>query len=319
MAAEQELVQGKLWGICEQDARGTTIRITRRAPVRDFPIDTERVVFGSLGWDPRFPGLHLIEYQHVEYSVDYGASLICISCEQGPGRINRAVLEGLSIFKFHDTTQRGVPAEHLKAHVAEYRWIVGNGVFQWLAIIIQGNIQEIPDNAFVHLARPAIPLSVAVVDMRDSHVRSIGKNAFLACKDLQRIFLSRLTESIGSGAFAEAGELPQSLPVPKSFVTVAKDAFRPKSDPRNFDIDDGVPPANRVVVKMESKEFVRRNPLNPMDGEAQWLTAYSVSGGRESVARVRLADTAAIQDQRQTKPIPLAQAMKGKSDDCTVY
>jgi hypothetical protein len=294
----EELIEGKLWGLCEQDERGTTVRITQTCPFTEHGPNSSRVVLGRLGWDPRFPRLHLIEYNHVEYSVDYGASLISISCEEGPGEIHRDVLEALGIFNYHDTNQRSFAPELLRPHVEEYRSFIANAPYQWLAIVIQGNIREIPECAFVCRSRPKAKLSVGVIDMRDSHVRSIGARAFRSCKILSKIFFSRVTEEIGAGAFEKSKELYWWINVPRSLARIATKVFYKVPAAPTLNIDDGVPREERVVVELQVYDV-------DCDGSA-WITRYKLCGGRDSVKNIHFAPgfLGRVEQERITKPVP---------------
>jgi hypothetical protein len=304
----QEIIEGKLWGLCEQDDYGTTIRITRVGTFAKAGPDSELIVLGRLGWDRRFPRLHLLEYNQVEYSIDYGSKLICISCEEGPGEIRRAAFEALGIFNYHDATQRGIPPEHLRTHVDEYRSLFGNTPCQWIAIVIQGNIQLIPQSAFVCANVPSTELSVAIVDMRDSHVRTIGPFAFSSCKTLRRVFFSRVTESIGNRAFGGLEGCARSIPVPVSLRSVAEHVFMDERVTPILNIEDGVPPEERVVTNLQ--------PLvRSIDGD-YYATRYRIAGGADSVARIQIGE----QDCRQTKPEPLVvPANRPSSRCCAVY
>jgi hypothetical protein len=306
---ECEIVEGRLWGICDQDEHGTTIRITRAGPFDPRGPKSELTVIGRLGWDPRFPQLHLIEYQHVEYSVDYGASLIVISCEEGPGQIAPSALEAIGIYKTHDATQRGFPAETLRSHVEEYRSIFGNAPYQWLAIVIQGNIQTIPDRAFVCASRPKQKLSVPIIDMRDSHVRTIGSFAFAACKYLRHVFFSRVLESIGDDAFQNSVEFSY-VTVPRSLTTVAARICPGNSGRTTLNIDDGVPYEHRVKVELQEESYG--------EGTA-WVPKYDITGGPESVTKIRLFEGRFKQKQRHTKPKLLTVLRDQKPDECSVY
>jgi hypothetical protein len=245
--APEAIIEGKLWGICDHDDLGTTIRITRRASLRDFPKDAERLVIGQLGWDLRFPNLHLIEYEHVQYSIDSGSSIIYICCEEGPGELCPAVLDALGIYKYHDTAQRRPVKDFLRSRFEEYRSLVGNAPHQWLGIVIQGNIQTIASDAFVCPSRRKVELSVAVLDMRDSLVKTIGGNAFDACPGLQRVFLSRVTETIGESAFYECEELGEVISVPRSLRTLGWQSFHITTS-LTLEIDDVVPKGERQSI-----------------------------------------------------------------------
>jgi hypothetical protein len=306
----QEIIEGKLWGLCEQDDYGTTIRITRVGTLAETGPDSELIVLGRLGWDPRFPRLHLLEYNQVEYSIDYGSKLICISCEEGPGEIRRAAFEALGIFNHHDATQRGIPPEHLRTHVDEYRSLFGNTPCQWLAIVVQGNIQTIPQSAFVCATAPSTELSVATVDMRDSHVRTIGPFAFSSCKSLRGVFFSRVTERIEDRAFGGLEGCARSLPVPVSLTSVAEHMFVLVDEHVTplLNIEDGVPVEERVMTNLQA--LVRH-----IDGD-YYATRYRISGGADSVARIQIGEKGC----RQTKPEPLvAPANRPSSRCCAVY
>jgi hypothetical protein len=313
---EEELIEGKLWGVCGHDDLGTTIRITRTCPFSEPGPNSERVVIGRLGWDPRFPHLHRIEYNHVDYSVDWGTGLICISCEEGPGEIHRDVLEALGIFNVHDTTQRGYPPEHLRNHVEEYRLVIANAPYQWLAIVIQGNIQTIPEIAFVCRSRPNAKLSVAVVDMRDSHVRSIAPRAFLSCKILTQVYFSSVLEEICENAFQNSRELGW-IGVPRSLARIAMKVFDKDQRTPLLNIDDGVPAEQRVVVHLQVWDI-------DADG-ASWLTMYKICGGRDSVNNIHFAPDwrGRTERERVTGPIPLitntgARPEEGTSACCAI-
>jgi hypothetical protein len=288
------IVEGKLWGICERDDIGTTIRITRRASLLDFPRDTEYLVLGQLGWDPRFPDLHQIEYERIEYSIDYRSSLIYICCEEGPSEISPAVLDALGVYKYHDTTQRGPITEFLRPRYEEYRSLVGNSPHQWLAIVIQGNIQTIATDTFVCPSLSKAELSVAVVDMRDSLVKSIGEKAFVHCPNLKRVLMSLTTESIGERAFFDCEELPNSISVPRSLRTIGMTSFYVRTSV-TLEIGDGVPEGERETRRLAMWQSKSIGVATHM-----WPAAYLVRGGRDSIARVNFIGTATEETDQQS-------------------
>jgi hypothetical protein len=280
----EAIIEGKLWGICDHDELGTTIRITHRASLEDFPKETESVVIRVLGWDHRFPDLHLIEYEHVQYSINYGSSLIHICCEEGPGEICPAVLDALGIYKYHDTTRRCIVPEHLQSHYAEYRSIALNGPYQWLALVIQGNIKAIRTGSLSCASRPTAELSVAIVDMRDSYVKKIGEEAFHSFPMLQHVFFSFNTKSISSKAFFDCPELGDKIAIPRSLRIVARDAFLAK-EPVTLEIEDGTPPEARESRTLSF--YQQRGVWNFVN---VWYTSYIVTGGHDAIAKIRIEE-----------------------------
>jgi hypothetical protein len=278
----EAIIDGKLWGIYDHDDHGSIIRITQRASLDDFPKSTEHIVFGQLGWDVRFPHLHTIEYDHVEYSIDYGSSVIYICCEVGPGEICPAVLDALGIYKYHDTTHRSAPKEFFRARYAEYRSLIGNAPFQWLAIVIQGNIETIPTGAFTCPSRPKTELSVAFVDMRDSLVKTIREGAFQSCPILQRVCFSHLTETIGNNVFFACEELGDCISIPRSLRFIGAQTFFARK-PIALVVEDGVPAEERKTRRIVVRQQTQIGNVTHI-----WGTAYDIRGSSESIRGVNV-------------------------------
>jgi hypothetical protein len=205
-----------------------------------------------------------------------------ICCEQGPGVLRPPVFDALGIFKYRNTTQRGVIPERFRAHVEEYRSIVGYGPYQWLGIWIQGNIVAIASDSFVCACRPKTELSLAVIDMRDSAVKTIAAEAFRCCPLLQRIFFPRTLEQIGRRVFWPQRELGTCFTVPASLRFIARDSFHAFSAV-TLEIDDGVSLEDRVVrtiTMWQTEQTARANYL--------YRATIHLRGGAESVQRIQL-------------------------------
>jgi hypothetical protein len=127
-----------------------------------------------------------------------------------------------------------------------------------------------------------VELSVAVLDMRDSLVKTIGANAFDACPGLQRVFLSRVTETIGQSAFYECEELGEVISVPRSLRTIGAQSFHITTS-LTLEIDDGVPQGERQTRELRVRQARPIGNVTHIN-----VAAYSIRGGRDSIDRVNL-------------------------------